>query len=93
MEAKKRKTEEAVKKADYEYYTVCVAAERARLEWESAIVKGCCHFQSLEEERLLHMQDVLRKYSSKWSNLGPKMIQVSKNNLTELHETVQIERN
>lgn len=77
LETKKRKTEEAVKKADYEYYTVCIAAERARLEWETTVVKGCTHFQSLEEERLLHMQDLLRKYSNNWSNIGPKMIQSS----------------
>lgn len=30
MEVKKRKAENAVKKADIEYYTLCVRAERAR---------------------------------------------------------------
>ena len=31
LEAKRRKAEEAVRRADLEYYTFCVRAERARL--------------------------------------------------------------
>lgn len=45
MESKRRKAEECVKKADVEYYTVCLRAERSRLEWESAIVRGSHCFQ------------------------------------------------
>ncbi|GBP94484.1 Nostrin [Eumeta japonica] len=52
LQVKKRKTEDAVKKTEVEYYNVCVHAERARLEWESSVVKGAGMLESLEEERL-----------------------------------------
>ncbi|CAH1395573.1 unnamed protein product [Nezara viridula] len=40
METKRKKAEECVKKADIEYYSVCLRAERSRLEWESAVLRG-----------------------------------------------------
>lgn len=52
LQVKKRKTEDAVKKTEVEYYKVCVQAERSRLEWETSVVKGAGMLESLEEERL-----------------------------------------
>ncbi|KAH9636465.1 hypothetical protein HF086_002165 [Spodoptera exigua] len=56
LQVKKRKTEDAVKKTEVEYYNVCVHAERARLEWESSVVKGAGMLESLEEERLAQLK-------------------------------------
>ncbi|GAB6030560.1 hypothetical protein CHUAL_007426 [Chamberlinius hualienensis] len=75
LEGKKRKTEEVVRKADYDYYSTCVSAERSRLEWESTVIKGCSKFQTLEEERLTHMHEVLKKYNTNWSAVAPHMMQ------------------
>lgn len=56
LQLKRRKTEDAVKKAEVEYYSVCVAAERSRLEWESSVVKGAGMLEALEEERLAQLK-------------------------------------
>ncbi|XP_028162985.1 nostrin isoform X2 [Ostrinia furnacalis] len=56
LQVKKRKTEDAVKKTEVEYYNVCVHAERSRLEWESGVVKGAGMLESLEEERLAQLK-------------------------------------
>ncbi|XP_075990593.1 nostrin isoform X1 [Anticarsia gemmatalis] len=56
LQVKKRKTEDAVKKTEVEYYNVCVHAERARLEWETSVVKGAGMLESLEEERLAQLK-------------------------------------
>ncbi|KAL0852319.1 hypothetical protein ABMA28_000525 [Loxostege sticticalis] len=56
LQVKKRKTEDAVKKTEVEYYNVCVHAERSRLEWESSVVKGAGMLESLEEERLAQLK-------------------------------------
>lgn len=73
LEGKKKKAEDAVKKADIEYYTLCVRAERARLEWESSVLKGVNTFQSLEEERLNNLKVVLMAYYRVNSDLDPKL--------------------
>ncbi|XP_076361425.1 nostrin-like isoform X2 [Tachypleus tridentatus] len=75
MENKRRKAQEAVARADQEYYTSCLKAERARQEWESTVFKANIQFQKLEEERLEHMQDLVQKYANHISVLGPEMIQ------------------
>ncbi|XP_014366599.2 nostrin isoform X1 [Papilio machaon] len=56
LQVKKRKTEDAVKKTEVDYYNVCVQAERARLEWETSVVKGAGMLESLEEERLAQLK-------------------------------------
>ncbi|XP_076327466.1 nostrin-like [Tachypleus tridentatus] len=76
LENKQKKAEEAMIKADLEYYTSCVKAERVRQEWESAVYRASSQFQQLEEERLAHMQDIVQKYANHISVLGPKMIQI-----------------
>jgi len=40
LDNKRKKAEEAVKRADVEYYTLCVRAERARVDWEMAVLRG-----------------------------------------------------
>lgn len=56
LQVKKRKTEDAVKKTEVDYYNVCVQAERARLEWETSVMKGAGMLESLEEERLSQLK-------------------------------------
>ncbi|CAH0556629.1 unnamed protein product [Brassicogethes aeneus] len=77
LQGKKRKAEDAVKKADIEYYTLCVRAERARLEWESAALRGVNTFQSLEEERLNNLKSVLTSYLHHSNELGPRLIEAT----------------
>jgi hypothetical protein len=75
LEAKRRKAEEAVKKADVEYYTFSMRAERARLEWETAVIRGSHCFQALEEERLQQLKDLAACYLHHLQEMGPKMVQ------------------
>ncbi|CAG9839210.1 unnamed protein product [Diabrotica balteata] len=77
LEGKKRKAEDAVKKSDIEYYSLCVRAERARLEWESAVLRGASTFQALEEERLKNLKSVLSSYLHHIRDLGPRLIEAS----------------
>ncbi|KAF5308765.1 hypothetical protein FQR65_LT05997 [Abscondita terminalis] len=77
LEGKKKKAEDAAKKADIEYYTLCVRAERARLEWESEILKGSDMFQILEEERLKNLKTVLCSYLQHVNELGPRLLEAS----------------
>ncbi|KAJ8985818.1 hypothetical protein NQ317_012058 [Molorchus minor] len=77
LEGKRKKAEDAVKKADIEYYTLCVRAERARLEWESAVLRGASTFQSLEEERLGNLKSVLTSYLHHNNELGPRLIEAT----------------
>ncbi|XP_074039678.1 nostrin isoform X1 [Leptinotarsa decemlineata] len=77
LEGKKRKAEDAVKKADVEYYSLCVKSERARLEWESAVLRGASTFQALEEERLNNLKSVLTSYLHHSNDLGPRLIEAT----------------
>uniref|UniRef100_A0A1Y1K429 SH3 domain-containing protein n=2 Tax=Photinus pyralis TaxID=7054 RepID=A0A1Y1K429_PHOPY len=77
LEGKRRKAEDAVKKADIEYYTLCVRAERARLEWESDILRGSNTFQVLEEERLNNLKSVLNSYLHHSNQLGPRLVEAT----------------
>ncbi|KAK8392910.1 hypothetical protein O3P69_013139 [Scylla paramamosain] len=74
MEKQRRKAEEAVQKSDLEYYTCCIRAERARLEWESAVYKGSSCFQTLEEERLQALRDLVVKYHKNALESSPKVV-------------------
>ncbi|KAK7073301.1 hypothetical protein SK128_027063 [Halocaridina rubra] len=77
MEKQRRKSEEAVQKSDLEYYTCCVRTERARLEWETAIYKGSNCFQTLEEERLQALKDLIVKYHKNAKEAAPKMVAIA----------------
>ncbi|VEN42858.1 unnamed protein product [Callosobruchus maculatus] len=65
LEGKKKKAEDAVKKADIE------------LEWESAVVRGAVTFQSLEEERLNNLKSVLTSYLHHNNELIPRLIEAT----------------
>ncbi|KDR11453.1 Nostrin [Zootermopsis nevadensis] len=75
LESKRRKAEEAVKKADVEYYTFSMRAERARLEWETAVIRGSHCFQALEEQRLQQLKDLAFCYLNHVQEMGPKVVQ------------------
>lgn len=79
MEVKKRKAEEAVKKSDIEYYTLCVRAERARLEWESGVLRGSATFQALEEERLKNLKSYLSSYLHLCNEMEPRILESTEN--------------
>ncbi|KAG1664365.1 Nostrin [Nymphon striatum] len=76
LESKRRKAEEATKRADTDYYSCSVRAERAREEWECAVFRSCGVFQEMEQERLLNMSTVLTKHSHHISVIGPRMVQL-----------------
>ncbi|RVE53103.1 hypothetical protein evm_002200, partial [Chilo suppressalis] len=73
LQVKKRKTEDAVKKTEVEYYNVCVHAERSRLEWESSVVKGAGMLESLEEERLAQLKSSADCYLRLTSAVAPQL--------------------
>ncbi|XP_044751389.1 uncharacterized protein LOC123311459 isoform X3 [Coccinella septempunctata] len=77
LELKRRKAEENTKKADIEYYETCVKAERTRLEWESAVLRGVDTFQSLEEERLNCLKNALESYIHHSTELTPRLTEVT----------------
>ena len=39
-QAKRKKSETAVRKSDMEYYAACIKTERSRLDWEGAVKRG-----------------------------------------------------
>ncbi|XP_050683119.1 nostrin isoform X3 [Leptidea sinapis] len=77
LQVKKRKTEEAVKKTEMEYYNVCVQAERSRLEWESSVVKGAGMLESLEEERLAQLKGAADCYLTLTAAVPPQLAEAT----------------
>ncbi|XP_068627509.1 nostrin isoform X2 [Battus philenor] len=77
LQVKKRKTEDAVKKAEVEYYNVCVQAERARLEWETSVVKGAGMLESLEEERLAQLKSSADCYLRLTAAVAPQLAEAT----------------
>ncbi|CAK1588321.1 unnamed protein product [Parnassius mnemosyne] len=77
LQVKKRKTEDAVKKTEVEYYNVCVQAERARLEWETSVVKGAGMLESLEEERLAQLKSSADCYLRLTAAVPPQLAEVT----------------
>uniref|UniRef100_A0A1I8PVC2 SH3 domain-containing protein n=1 Tax=Stomoxys calcitrans TaxID=35570 RepID=A0A1I8PVC2_STOCA len=73
LDNKRKKAEEAVKKADVEYYTLCVRAERARVDWEMAVLRGSSLLQNIENQRLINMKNFVSNYASLTANMNPIM--------------------
>lgn len=48
-----------------------------RQEWESAVYKGSNCFQTLEEERLAALKDLILKYHKTNKDAAPKLVAVS----------------
>lgn len=76
LETRRRKAEEAARRADNEFYTVTVRAERARLEYESTVRKAAKQMELLEEERLSALKDFANVYLAHLQALAPKLQQV-----------------
>ncbi|XP_034474457.1 nostrin isoform X3 [Drosophila innubila] len=71
LDNKRKKAEEAVKRADVEYYTLCVRAERARVDWEMAVLRGSSQLQSSEQQRLGNMHNFVQQYARLISDMNP----------------------
>ncbi|XP_015116854.1 uncharacterized protein LOC107041016 [Diachasma alloeum] len=75
LENRRRKAEDGSRRADTEFYTVSVRAERARLEYESTVRKGAKQMELLEEERLSALKDLANVYLSHLQALAPRLQQ------------------
>ncbi|KAL9883458.1 nostrin isoform 2-T7 [Glossina fuscipes fuscipes] len=71
LDQKRKKAEEAVKRADVEYYTMCVRAERARVDWEMAVLRGSTLLQTIENQRLINMKNFISNYTRLTANMNP----------------------
>lgn len=76
LDNKRRKAEEAVKRADVEYYTLCIRAERARVEWEMAVLKGSTILYSQENQRLATLKANLADYLKFSELMNPSHIEM-----------------
>lgn len=76
LETKRKKAEDAVKKADVEYYTLCIRAERARVDWEMSVLRGSSMLQSLENQRLSHFKNYVSSYFRLASEMNPMLSKV-----------------
>jgi len=76
LETRRRKAEDSSRRADTEFYTVSVRAERARLEYESTMKKGAKQMELLEEERLSALKDLANVYLTHLQALAPRLQQV-----------------
>ncbi|KAM7348695.1 nostrin isoform 1-T2 [Cochliomyia hominivorax] len=71
LDNKRKKAEEAVKRADVEYYTLCVRAERARVDWEMSVLRGSSVLQNIENQRLINMKNFVSNYTRLTANMNP----------------------
>jgi len=71
LDNKRRKAEEAVKRADVEYYTLCIRSERARVDWEMSVLRGSSILQSLENQRLTHLCNSVTSYLKLSKDMNP----------------------
>ncbi|XP_022250602.1 nostrin-like [Limulus polyphemus] len=77
FENKKKKLVEVSVKGEVDYYNISVDAERTRLQLVTATNRAANHFQHLEEERLAHLKEVAKTYSTHITILGPRMVEFS----------------
>lgn len=73
LDNKRRKAEEAVKRADVEYYTLCIRAERARIDWEIAVLRGSSVLQTHEQQRLHSLKSYLTAYLRLSNEMSPSV--------------------
>lgn len=73
LDSKRRKAEESVKRADVEYYTVCLRAERARVEWEMSVLRGSSMLQSHEHQRLESLKSAVMIYLKLSNEINPHL--------------------
>ncbi|XP_012257873.2 uncharacterized protein LOC105687086 isoform X2 [Athalia rosae] len=91
LEARRRKSEDASRRADTEFYTISVRAERARLEYESTIRKGAKQMELLEEERLSALKDLANVYLAHLHALSPRLQQSSERLDTPVHNSTVLQ--
>ncbi|EFN66406.1 Nostrin, partial [Camponotus floridanus] len=82
LETRRRKAEDSSRRADTEFYTVSVRAERARLEYENTVRKGAKQMELLEEERLSALKDFANVYLTHLQALAPRLQQSADRLLT-----------
>jgi hypothetical protein len=70
-EVKVEKATESAAKQDQEYLEVCKKAEEARQLWEATMYNCCQKFQAMEEERCLHIKEMIAKYSGMLATIAP----------------------
>ncbi|KAK2561303.1 Nostrin [Acropora cervicornis] len=75
LDSKSRKLADSSVKADREYRELYEKTEKARLEWDTAMLKFCKTSQKLEEERLTHLREMCSLYSNMLSALVPQLQQ------------------
>lgn len=76
LDNKRRKAEELVKRADVEYYTLCIRAERARVEWEMSVLRGSSTLQSHETQRLTSLKNCVADYLKFANQMNPSLCQI-----------------
>lgn len=76
LDNKRRKAEESVKRADVEYYTLCVRAERARVEWEMSVLRGSSILQNHENQRLASLKNYVVDYVKFSNQMNPSIEQL-----------------
>ena len=62
-----------MKKADVEYYQLCVRAERARVDWEMDVLRSSSVLQTLETNRLSHMKNCIGTYLKLSQDMCPQI--------------------
>nr|XP_037290012.1 nostrin-like [Rhipicephalus microplus] len=75
LESKRRKAENALSKAEGEYYAACMSAEQARQEWETLLFQTAGWLQALEEERLQALHTALSRYAQHLMHMAPQTAQ------------------
>lgn len=91
LEIKRSKAEEAVKRADIEYYTNCLIAERARVDWELAVMRSSTILQTLENQRLTHMKNYVESYLKLTGDMNPALNNLVQR-LTPLVENCNVQK-
>lgn len=74
LDGKRRKAEESMNRADTEYYLFCTRAERARINWEIAVIRGAAILKSHEHQRLQHLKQCLSVYMELTSDVNPSLV-------------------
>ncbi|XP_050046144.1 nostrin isoform X1 [Dermacentor andersoni] len=75
LESKRRKAENALTKAEGEYYGACMSAEQARQEWETLLFQTAGWLQALEQERLEALHAALSRYAQHLLHKAPQALQ------------------
>lgn len=84
MDVKCKKMTDGSLKADKEYRELYERTEKARLEWEAAMLKFCQTCKKLEEERITHVREMCSLYSNMLAAVIPQLQQNYENVSSEV---------